>query len=128
MIFFFFVKQKTAYEMRISDWSSDVCSSDLALTFIVDLDVIPMIEGRADPLRRNRVGLLQVIECGVGKDHPPAKSIVGPIAFDNGYLAARIMQFHQQAKIQSCRAAAYASDVHVVSGYSTLDRKSKRLK
>src|SRR3546814_7605140 len=29
-VFFFFVKQKTAYEMRISDWSSDVCSSDLA--------------------------------------------------------------------------------------------------
>src|SRR3546814_5444393 len=27
---FLFVKQKTAYEMRISDWSSDVCSSDLA--------------------------------------------------------------------------------------------------
>src|SRR3546814_20030529 len=29
MSFFFFFKQKTAYEMRISDWSSDVCSSDL---------------------------------------------------------------------------------------------------
>src|SRR3546814_11256008 len=29
-MFFFFFKQKTAYEMRISDWSSDVCSSDLA--------------------------------------------------------------------------------------------------
>src|SRR3546814_10019800 len=29
--FFFFFKQKTAYEMRISDWSSDVCSSDLDL-------------------------------------------------------------------------------------------------
>src|SRR3546814_3609258 len=29
MIFLFFFKQKTAYEMRISDWSSDVCSSDL---------------------------------------------------------------------------------------------------
>src|SRR3546814_7575616 len=29
--FFFFFKQKTAYEMRISDWSSDVCSSDLYL-------------------------------------------------------------------------------------------------
>src|SRR3546814_7325264 len=29
-IIFFFFKQKTAYEMRISDWSSDVCSSDLA--------------------------------------------------------------------------------------------------
>src|SRR3546814_3532060 len=29
MYYFFFFKQKTAYEMRISDWSSDVCSSDL---------------------------------------------------------------------------------------------------
>src|SRR3546814_9182478 len=29
MLFFFLFKQKTAYEMRISDWSSDVCSSDL---------------------------------------------------------------------------------------------------
>src|SRR3546814_1950766 len=28
-MFFFFFKQKTAYDMRISDWSSDVCSSDL---------------------------------------------------------------------------------------------------
>src|SRR3546814_2969638 len=31
LMFFFFFKQKTAYEMRISDWSSDVCSSDLDL-------------------------------------------------------------------------------------------------
>src|SRR3546814_1354945 len=31
LLFFFFFKQKTAYEMRISDWSSDVCSSDLSL-------------------------------------------------------------------------------------------------
>src|SRR3546814_4499534 len=32
---FFFFKQKTAYEMRISDWSSDVCSSDLLLDFFI---------------------------------------------------------------------------------------------
>src|SRR3546814_13195859 len=31
VVVFFFFKQKTAYEMRISDWSSDVCSSDLAI-------------------------------------------------------------------------------------------------
>src|SRR3546814_8435003 len=31
LVFFFFFKQKTAYEMRISDWSSDVCSSDLCV-------------------------------------------------------------------------------------------------
>src|SRR3546814_5179899 len=33
--FVFFFKQKTAYEMRISDWSSDVCSSDLTLDEIL---------------------------------------------------------------------------------------------
>src|SRR3546814_18803973 len=33
VVFIFFFKQKTAYEMRISDWSSDVCSSDLSSNF-----------------------------------------------------------------------------------------------
>src|SRR3546814_4290993 len=37
VLIFFFFKQKTAYEMRISDWSSDVCSSDL-------LDLLPRIK------------------------------------------------------------------------------------
>src|SRR3546814_1256125 len=37
-MFFFFFKQKTAYEVRISDWSSDVCSSDLPVGHAVDLD------------------------------------------------------------------------------------------
>src|SRR3546814_12309668 len=36
--FFFFFKQKTAYEMRISDWSSDVCSSDLLTIFGFEID------------------------------------------------------------------------------------------
>src|SRR3546814_4383813 len=47
LLFFFFFKQKTAYEMRISDWSSDVCSSDLlpgGEPFIVPM-AIPLIAG-----------------------------------------------------------------------------------
>src|SRR3546814_1311281 len=35
LLCFFFFKQKTAYEMRISDWSSDVCSSDLETNALV---------------------------------------------------------------------------------------------
>src|SRR3546814_8552482 len=35
-MFFVFFKQKTAYEMRISDWSSDVCSSDLRLNLLFE--------------------------------------------------------------------------------------------
>src|SRR3546814_18677686 len=38
-VLFFFFKQKTAYEMRISDWSSDVCSSDL-LGGILDAQIV----------------------------------------------------------------------------------------
>src|SRR3546814_10078673 len=34
---FVFFKQKTAYEMRISDWSSDVCSSDLGCAYLTEL-------------------------------------------------------------------------------------------
>src|SRR3546814_12798923 len=46
MVFgFFFCKQKTAYEMRISDWSSDVCSSDL--WFISDWTARPNGSNRA---------------------------------------------------------------------------------
>src|SRR3546814_7588755 len=37
VLFFFFFKQKTAYELRISDWSSDVCSSDLFLVRQISL-------------------------------------------------------------------------------------------
>src|SRR3546814_21105659 len=37
---FFFFKQKTAYEMRISDWSSDVCSSDLLKNTLVPVITI----------------------------------------------------------------------------------------
>src|SRR3546814_19757604 len=39
-MFFFFFKQKTAYEMRISDWSSDVCSSDLAASMVACISLV----------------------------------------------------------------------------------------
>src|SRR3546814_2231492 len=52
-IFVFFFKQKTAYEMRISDWSSDVCSSDLGH---VPVEVVG----------------LQVKRVGVGQEHRQA--------------------------------------------------------
>src|SRR3546814_2962891 len=48
MVFFFFFKQKTAYEMRISDWSSDVCSSDLQV-------LIPLAAHLAPEESRGRV-------------------------------------------------------------------------
>src|SRR3546814_15496543 len=52
---FFFFKQKTAYEMRISDWSSDVCSSDL------DLDLRDLRRGRHQVVREGRCQRLPVL-------------------------------------------------------------------
>src|SRR3546814_13414773 len=51
MIFFFF-KQKTAYEMRISDWSSDVCSSDLATPLRGEQGMIAIREFLRKPKHR----------------------------------------------------------------------------
>src|SRR3546814_5105162 len=55
---FFFFKQKTAYEMRISDWSADVCSSDLQdVIFLEETDPI------SSPMKAKGVGELGI--CGV---------------------------------------------------------------
>src|SRR3546814_8640382 len=57
---FFFFKQKTAYEMRISDWSSDVCSSDLECRGATRLRMASSSQRRETrgihPLFRVRVG------------------------------------------------------------------------
>src|SRR3546814_2632086 len=52
---FFFFKQKTAYEMRISDWSSDVCSSDLVSI------------GSVVPVPRNCGGNCNEALCGIAR-------------------------------------------------------------
>src|SRR3546814_19825679 len=59
---FFFFKQKTAYEMRISDWSSDVCSSDLAEL----LAQRPLVEGELHVEGAREAGL-QRLQRGIGE-------------------------------------------------------------
>src|SRR3546814_5001354 len=54
---FFFFKQKTAYEMRISDWSSDVCSSDL--TNLVQPGLLACPHCRSDAGRRSHARRLR---------------------------------------------------------------------
>src|SRR3546814_14009445 len=52
---FFFFKQKTAYEMRISDWSSDVCSSDLSPRRTSDQGLrVDRHRSKPDPRRKRR--------------------------------------------------------------------------
>src|SRR3546814_4235616 len=51
---FFFFKQKTAYEMRISDWSSDVCSSDLGELVALGVKILEILGVEPHPLHRFR--------------------------------------------------------------------------
>src|SRR3546814_825951 len=71
-VYYFFVfKQKTAYELRISDWGSDVCSSDLdrhlaqvgdAIEFGVRRDRLSQRHGARDDLARDRRGDAEPVE------------------------------------------------------------------
>src|SRR3546814_16195471 len=72
-MFFFFFKQKTAYEMRISDWSSDVCSSDLDLAAVGGAPGAVGGQPRAVDQQRPQIldeaGLQLVVQLGVvGED------------------------------------------------------------
>src|SRR3546814_114189 len=72
---FCFFKQKTAYEMRISDWSSDVCSSDLvgAQPFAIDKCQIPLPQA-SDRAACQPFAVAQVFEqiAAAGQDAPSA--------------------------------------------------------
>src|SRR3546814_5542403 len=61
---FCFFKQKTAYEMRISDWSSDVCSSDPAGLLVTELTGFPFPVGASDLYELGEDGTLGIIETG----------------------------------------------------------------
>src|SRR3546814_4949124 len=64
---FFFFKQKTAYEMRISDWSSDVCSSDLGRVFTVPVShhAMAAVQGA----RRDSIEQVEGLDHRAGGQH-----------------------------------------------------------
>src|SRR3546814_3359466 len=81
LLFVFFFKQKTAYEMHISDWSSDVCSSDL-----FDLGFRPRPKGTGGIERLGPVAVLQQHRqgdmIGIGLD-----DMAQPFGFEEFVLA-----------------------------------------
>src|SRR3546814_15485222 len=104
---FFFFKQKTAYEMRISDWSSDVCSSDLLADWGADVIKIEeppkskageglggprdgfdfqnlhrnkrsiTLNQTSDPGKKNSFYLVKTVDVAVESDRPDEKSRLG---------------------------------------------------
>src|SRR3546814_1281987 len=82
-VFFFFFKQKTAYEVRISDWSSDVYSSDLGPSLFQSCEEVP------EP-----VNLRMAIEpCRTLGNHIVPHNRVGYRAFRNGWFPSACQLF-----------------------------------
>src|SRR3546814_17321354 len=80
---FFFFKQKTAYEMRISDWSSDVCSSDLSASIAYDtargleirFDMKTPAGGCAQECAVGRTRCAPMLSRGTGRAAPARRSV-----------------------------------------------------
>src|SRR3546814_9313386 len=133
MFSFFFFKQKTAYEMRISDWSSDVCSSDLGETQEIPRRIDESVE---------RVGLAQclaaarrtacMLPCRMPVERIAGDREIGILGQHDRELALRhrhqparraMDEGDRRAPIALARDAPVAQAPH----RRALDRKSTRL-
>src|SRR3546814_7536425 len=96
LFLFFFFKQKTAYEMRISDWSSDVCSSDLHDHFGARRELQPHIECACGQL---------IAEAQQADDHVDHQFAVRGNADDDAIeRAAESVAAAQQRDLETARA------------------------
>src|SRR3546814_12684505 len=100
---FFFFKQKTAYDMRISDWSSDVCSSDLVWP------AVGICEDRIGHPDLPRRAVHYVGEGGFGARHPFRQHDAGVIARKGDDAMKQVLHAHllawRQAHRRACRRA-----------------------
>src|SRR3546814_6312609 len=103
-VFFVFFKQKTAYEMRISDWSSDVCSSDLRLSMLNFL----MVKATARIYTSKNLNAHQWKVLSVLYAHPPmpASDILKWVTLDKAAISRAVQQLQRLEQIgrASCRA------------------------
>src|SRR3546814_10326774 len=84
---FYFFKQKTAYEMRISDWSSDVCSSDLYTTL---LSIVPLLALAFSVLKA--LGAHNAIE-------PFLREFLAPLGPQAGELTEKLVGFIEKIQV-----------------------------
>src|SRR3546814_7085656 len=131
MCFFFcvFFKQKTAYEMRISDWSSDVCSSVLLERIVVDGEIqldLPAIGDLVDPrltpgtdaarhqcivARPQQIGLVGADAAVAGPEadiDPHLARLDRVVRYERGYAIGEFRSEEHTSELQSLMHISYA--------------------
>src|SRR3546814_10409261 len=132
MLFFFF-KQKTAYEMRISDWSSDVCSSDLVEPAQVLAQQVQHVAGRRAHAGASSSRSATARRCASRPSALASITAHGPIAASpSGAAACTLIAIWKLATDSppTARAAPPVGSTWLVplqSAPRASDRKSKRL-
>src|SRR3546814_17116730 len=123
MYIFCFFKQKTAYEMRISDWSSDVCSSDLLHPFRIDQQLVdnPGETRQREVQRDRRVGTDEALDRGVRDVALMPQSPVFHRRHGVGAADARLPGARKS--VVSGKSVAVSVDL---GGRSTIKNKTKR--
>ena len=89
-----------------------VAVGTLDLTLEVTVDHVPMDEFVDHALAADRVGLHQGVDGLVGENHPPAKSVVGPVALIHRDLVGRVVQLHANCQIQPGWATTETDYLH----------------
>src|SRR3546814_2229295 len=126
----FFFKQKTAYEMRISDWSSDVCSSDLPLDlgdYAVGVDRKAMVHGDDDPIHLGLPVHERGVDDGGDAAEPPFLGVAGkaervPLACSAPARLLRGLVDHgQKALVASQPRAAHGDRVPLARDRELVD-------
>src|SRR3546814_3651668 len=118
LFFFFFFKQKTAYEMRISDWSSDVCSSDLVgdahrqcgLVAVLVFGELQDQAGHGIDQRRVADGR-SISDCARQARSPPRRQDTVPRRADHWLAAARHRCATTTAARRRCRSEEHTSEL-----------------
>src|SRR3546814_5214314 len=130
MVCICFFKQKTAYEMRISDWSSDVCSSDL------NVEIGPVADWTEEGARRREASALPRRGCLI--PHAAMRNGIDMVDVGNarrsqffGGVQHRFAQWitrRMNADLErSARAAPFVRPQLMIFQCNEIDRKSTRL-
>src|SRR3546814_2133113 len=99
---FFFFKQKTAYELRISDWSSDVCSSDLTVTRSAEDAPAAVVQGFAP-----EVGWTQLAEAAYALQVPEDEGGIPWIATNTDWTIPQARSEERRVRkecVSTCRS------------------------
>src|SRR3546814_7567753 len=105
----FFFKQKTAYEMRISDWSSDVCSSDLAADDRIDRTARPYRGDYYDHQIRSQEAFAGLLSALRESDGWTLFTMIGAHLAEAGVdLSGRTYGMDTRARVRETSMAGYA--------------------